>query len=122
MHEIFGDLLGKDLTSVYIDDIALGQVTFHKHLQALERVFQRLRDANLTVNVKKCHFAMPQVKLSGFILTESGIAQDHDKIRSVKEWSRLVTVTDVRSFLGVVSFYRIFILRFSEITNPLTQL
>jgi hypothetical protein len=96
MHEIFGDLLGKDLTSVYIDDIAFGQVTFHKHLQALERVFQRLRDANLTVNVKKCHFAMPQVKLLGFILSESRIAQDPDKIKSVKKWPRPVTVTDVR--------------------------
>lgn len=110
MVEILGDILGKDLASIYIDDLCLGYVTFAEHLEALETVFQRLRAANLTLNIKKCKFAANKVKLSGFVIDESGIHQDPAKTRAITEYPLPVTVNDVLSFVGMVLLYRIFIL------------
>ena len=58
----------------------------------------------------------------GHVVSEQGVSTDPDKIRAVTEWPQPTTVTEVRSFLGFVSYYRRFIPNFSKVARPLNQL
>ena len=53
---------------------------------------------------------------------QEGVTTDPDKIKAVTEWPRPTTVTEVRSFLGFVSYYRRFISNFSKVAKPLNTL
>jgi hypothetical protein len=58
----------------------------------------------------------------GHIISNDGIAMDPEKIESIREWSSPKNVIEVRSFMGLTSYYRIFIEGFSKISHPITSL
>jgi hypothetical protein len=58
----------------------------------------------------------------GKIISEDGIAVDPKKIESIRGWSMPKNVTEVSSFLGLASYYRRFMERFSNIAHPITPL
>ena len=58
----------------------------------------------------------------GHVVGQEGVSADPDKIKAVTEWPRPTTVTEVRSFLGFVSYYRRFIPNFSKVAKPLNTL
>jgi hypothetical protein len=58
----------------------------------------------------------------GHIISEEGIAVDPEKIEAIKEWPTPKNVTKVRSFMGLVGYYRRFIEGFSKISHPITSL
>ena len=59
----------------------------------------------------------------GHVVGQEGVTTDPDKIKAVTEWPRPTTVTEVRSFLGFVSYYRgRFIPNFSKVAKPLNTL
>ena len=96
--------------------------TFEDTLCNLRLVFERLRDANLTLKPKKCFLFQESVKFLGHIVSAKGIHCDPDKLRSVTDWPHPENITDLRSFLGTASYYRRFIPDFSTIAAPLTDL
>ena len=55
--------------------------TVAKHLENLEKVFQRLREAHLKLKPKKCHFFQCQVSFLGHIVSEDGISTDPAKVQ-----------------------------------------
>ena len=65
---------------------------------------------------KKCKFAVDQVKYLGHILSGSGVAVDSSKFNLISGWPTPKTSKQVKSFLGVASYYRRFIARFSQIS------
>ena len=56
------------------------------------------------------------------MLSEDGISVDPSKVQEVLDWKASTLVTEVRSFLGLVGYYRRFILDFSKIAKPITRL
>ena len=106
----------------YLDDIIVWSDTFENHIKNLEQVFDRLRKANLKLKLRKCKFAMEQVKYLGHIVSSEGVATDPNKIKSVSTFPRPKNVSDVRSFVGLCNYYRKFIEGYAKVVSPLTEL
>ena len=107
---------------VYLDDVIVLGRTFDEHLNNLAQVFQRLRDANLRLQIRKCQFCRDTVKFLGHIILPAGITTDPDKITKVSYWPIPVNKQEVQQFLALVNYYRQFIKNCSEVSKPLYQL
>ena len=93
-----------------------------EHAQRLENVLQRFDKANLQLDPGKCVFAHPQVNYLGFVLSEKGVSASPDEIKAVRNYPTPKNVRDVRSYLGLASFYRRLIQDFATVAKPLNEL
>ena len=107
---------------IYLDDIIVFSQTPEEHLVRLQAVFDKLKAAGMQLKPLKCELFKKQINYLGHVVGQEGVSTDPDKIKAVTEWPRPTTVTEVRSFLGFVSYYRRFILNFSKVAKPLNTL
>ncbi|MES9881486.1 MAG: reverse transcriptase family protein [Sedimenticola sp.] len=106
----------------YIDDILVFSSNFHEHIQHLDLVFQKLREAKLTLKGEKCHFALDKVIYLGHVLSKDGIEVDSSKTEAVRSFPTPKTQRDVRRFLGLCNYYRRFVPNFSKMAAPMNHL
>jgi hypothetical protein len=121
MNSVFMPELGKFVV-VFIDDILVYSKSTEDHEQHLRVVLQRLRDHQLYAKFSKCEFWISEVLFLGHMISSEGIVVDPSKVRDVLDWEPPKSVHQVRSFLGLVAYYRRFILNFSKISKPITEL
>ena len=107
---------------IYLDDIIVFSRTPEEHIHRLRAAFEKLKAAGLKLKPSKCDFFKKEIKYLGHVVSEQGVSTDPDKIKAITEWPQPTTVTEVRSFLGFVSYYRRFIPIFSKIAKPLNKL
>ena len=88
----------------------------------IQQVFQALRDAQLCIKLKKCHFCHPSLAFLGHIVGQGGIHPDPEKIRKIKEFPTPTSLTQLRAALGLFGYYRKFIKDFARHAKPLTKL
>jgi len=105
-----------------MDDIIVISKTFEEHLEALQKVFSLLREAELAINWEKCQFLKPELEYLGFIVGQGKLRTCPDKVKSIVEFPPPKTVKQVRSFLGLCAWYKRFIPLFSDLAEPLTKL
>lgn len=105
---------------VYLDDIIIFSSSLQEHVQKLRTVFDRLRQTNLKIQLDKSEFLRKEVLYLGHTITKDGLKPNSDKIDAVLNYPLPKTTTDIRSFLGLVGYYRRFIKDFSKVTQPLT--
>ena len=107
---------------IYLDDIIVHAASFNDHIENLCRVLERLRRANLKLNPKKCRLFQQQVQFLGYTVSKHGISADQEKVKVVQSWPQPRSVREVRSFLGLCTYYRRFVPGFANIAKPLHQL
>ena len=107
---------------VYLDDVIVFARDFNEHLERLRQVFDRLREAGLKLRPGKCHLFQTQVPYLGHVISGDGVATDPAKVDAVSSWPQPTCVSDVRSFLGLTSYYRRFVENFAQIASPLHRL
>ena len=110
------------LCLVYLDDIIVFGSSFEQKLENLNLVFLRMRKANLKLNPDKCDLFKTKVKFLGHIVSSQGISTDPEKVKAIKDWPQPSCIKQVRSFLGICSYYRKFIANFSHLARPLNKL
>ncbi|KAL4329720.1 hypothetical protein AHAS_Ahas13G0328300 [Arachis hypogaea] len=122
MNRVFRPFLDK-FAVVFIDDILVYSKMVKEHEEHLRIVLQILKEQKLYAKLSKYEFWKEEVKFLGHVVSKGGIAVDpSSKVEAVMEWKRPMTMTEVRSFLGLAGYYRRFIEGFSRITLPMTKL
>ena len=106
----------------HVDDIIIFSNTWSDHLTHIHDVLSRLKAAGLVANPAKCAFARNSIKCLGHVLENGTIKPDPDKVKAIMTFPTPVTKKNVKSFLGVVNFYRPFINKCAEVAKPLTDL
>ena len=106
---------------VYLDDVIIFSKTLEEHLARLTAVLERFRTAELKIRPSKCHLLQHTVSYLGTI-SRHGIATDPKKILCLKQWPTPSNIEQLRSFLGLATYYRRFIGNFVEISAPLRRL
>ena len=119
MEEVLSDIANSD---VYIDDIGCFDTSWETHLATLEAVLTRLQDNNFIINPLKCEWAVQETDWLGYWLTPSGIRPWKKKVDAILKLQRPRNITDVRSFIGAVTFYRELFPKRSHILAPLYEL
>ncbi|XP_019241058.1 PREDICTED: uncharacterized protein LOC109221054, partial [Nicotiana attenuata] len=107
---------------VYFDDILVYSKTLEEHVEHLHYIFEALRRERLFANLKKCNFCVDKVVFLGFVVSAQGVEVGESKVVAIRNWPRPKSTGDVRSFYGLVGFYRRFVKGFSTIAAPLTQI
>ena len=104
---------------VYLDDIIVFSRDFDGHVDCLRKVFERLRAAGLKLNPKKCFLFQRGFEFLGHVLSKDGIEVQAEKVETVCNWPTPQRLTELRSFVGLCSYYKRFILGFADIAAPL---
>lgn len=112
----------EDYAAAYIDDVIIHSSSWAEHLHHLRDVFQRIHRAGLVVNSSKCQLASSEVGYLGYILGGGTIRPQISKVDAIRNAQPPTTKKGVRSFLGLVGWYRRFIPNFSSRAAPLTDL
>jgi hypothetical protein len=121
MNSVFMPELDKFVV-VFIDDILVYSKNEAEHTKHLHTVLQRLRDHQLYAKLSKCDFWLREIKFLGHTISQDGVSVDPEKVQEVMNWKPPTTVRQIRSFLGLAGYYRRFILDFSRIAKPMTEL
>lgn len=121
MNTVLGAYLD-DFVVVYLDDILIFSKTKEEHEQHVRQVLQRLREAKVYAKISKCEFFLPTVEFVGFQVANGELKMLDDKVKAILNWPAPTNLTELRSFIGLVQYYRRFIHHLAHISRPLTEL
>ncbi|MCP4498635.1 MAG: hypothetical protein GY822_01550, partial [Deltaproteobacteria bacterium] len=126
---IFQRLMNKTLNTLlddgifcYLDDIAVATDTMDKHLDCLERIFNRFRAAKLKLKPSKCDFLESQLGYLGHVLSADGMRTDPTNTEAIEKFPQPRSQPHVRSFYGLASYYRRFVKNFAQLSSGLVPL
>lgn len=121
MHDLFFEFLDKFVV-IYLDDILIFSSSNEEHKEHLVAVFKVLRDNFLKIRPEKCEFFVKSIDFLGFIICPNGVGVESSKIKAIDQMKPPQNIESVRTFLGLVGFYRRFVPGFASIAAPLTDL
>ena len=108
-----------DFVQAYLDDIIIYSKTWKEHTQHVWTVLQKLREADLQVNIKKSEFYVQEITFLSLLVSTEGLKMNPWKIEVIIQWVTPMKLIEVQSFIGFCNFYWQFIKDFSKIVQPL---
>ena len=121
MNDVFRPYLDK-FVIVFLDDILIFSGSYKEHLKHMQQILNLLRHHKLFGKLSKCDFRKSTIHFLGHMISDKGVATEPDKIKAIKDWSAPRNLHELRSFLGLASYYRKFVKGFSKLASPLTDL
>lgn len=119
MNNVLGDLRGR-CCLVYLDDIIVFSGSLQQHISDLKEVFSKINNAKLKLHSQKSKFLRKETESLGHIVTDQSIKPNPDKIVAIKKFPLPRSKREIKSFLGLLGYYRTFIKDMARITKPLT--
>ncbi len=121
MNDIFRDCLDK-FVIVFLDDILIYSKTKEDHAQHLRLVLQLLRQNQLYAQPAKCRLVRQTIDYIGHTISKDGISPMQDKVSAILDWATPANVSELRSFLGAITYYHRHIAHMADIGSPLYEL
>lgn len=121
MQHVLSDYLD-DFVVVYLDDILIFSKTEDDHVRHVVLVLEKLANEGLRLKRKKCVFGVDSVGYLGHVVSKDGVSMDPAKVKAILDWPEPKNVTELRSFLGLIGYYRKFLANFGEVSAPLVEL
>ena len=121
-HVIKGVLQGIPGTAVYLDDIIVTGRSKEECESNLDQTLRRLEDSGLTLRMKKCEFDMQQVSYLGYLVSAQGLETLQECISPVLEAPAPSNVAELKSLLGMLTYYHLFLPDVSTKMKPLHEL
>ena len=109
-----------DFSEVYIDDIVFS-ANLSQHVTHLRAVLKALSSYGLTVNITKCSFGKTHINYLSHLVGNGSLAVPEARITHLAQYHLPKTKRDLKSFLGLVSYYRRFIPNLADSTAALTS-
>jgi hypothetical protein len=106
---------------IYLNDIIVYSNSKKKHIQYVRKILQRLREANIQIDVNKCEFHIIKTKFLKMIIDRDDIKMNFEKIKIIIEWRKLTHLKKVQTFLNFVNFYKQFIKNFFKIVKSFVK-
>ncbi|KAH8308499.1 hypothetical protein KR044_010063 [Drosophila immigrans] len=107
---------------VYVDDVIIFSKNESNHVKHVDVILKRLSEANMRVAKEKSKFFKTSVEYLGFIVTDQGARTDPEKVRAIQHYPEPKNLYEVRSFLGLASYYRCFVKDFAAIAKPVSDI
>ena len=107
---------------VYIDDILITGSTDKEHLETLEKVLYKLKEAGIHLNKDKCFFLQESVVYLGYKIDKNGIHPLAEKVEAVKNAPEPKNITELKSYLGLLTYYSRFLPRMATMLAQLYRL
>ena len=117
----FPCLIGHSVVE-YIDDVMIFSKKREEHAFHLKHIFEHCRKYGISLNPKKCVFAITEGKLLGHMVSKKGISIDPERIKSIKQIPLPHNKKGMQSFMGTIDFMRRFVQDFAQIVKPLQQI
>ena len=89
----------------YLDDIFIFSASVDEHLRHLKTVFAQLRKHGLKIKLPKCQLMKKETKYPGFVIDESGVHTDIDKVKVIRAMPKPRTVREVRGFIEAIGYH-----------------
>ncbi|XP_026752395.2 uncharacterized protein K02A2.6-like [Galleria mellonella] len=106
MHHI---LSGLDGVVCYLDDILITAGDLQEHLTRVRAVLQRLQDLGLKSQISKCAWLQDSVTFLGHKIDRHGLHPTTERIEAIKKMPLPTNTTELRAFLGSITYYGRFI-------------
>jgi len=121
MDVAFAELINK-IMIVYQDDLTAYSKRAKDHCTHLEQIFIKALEYGISLNPKKCHFAVTEGKLLGHIVSKEGVKIDPERVKAIDQVPIPKNVKAIQSFFGQINFVRRFIPNFAEIVCPISRM
>lgn len=99
-------LRGLDFVFAYLDDVLVASTSEEEHKEHLAQVFDRLQQYGLRINIAKSVMGVNQVEYLGYLITEKGSSPLPEKVKAITDYKLPETIHELRTFLGMLNFYR----------------
>ena len=119
MAQLMSDIPG---VAVFLDDILVSGPTEKEHDERMMKVLNVLKENNLKINKSKSEFKVSSIEYLGYQISGQGVKPSDKKIKAILEAPAPVSVAEVKSFVGLVTYYCRFVPNFSTILAPLYDL